>query len=149
MRGKERKRGKDGGSQRITPACAGKSGDVYNSLPIPQGSPPPVRGKAESDSMKNLKSRITPACAGKRSGLNDRSRLYVDHPRLCGEKPSKISQGLCKAGSPPPVRGKVLMMSPLPFMERITPACAGKSTSESLVFVSPSDHPRLCGEKKA
>ena len=33
--------------------------------------------------------------------------VTVDHPRLCGEKPAKISVDGYVTGSPPPMRGKV------------------------------------------
>ena len=32
-----------------------------------------------------------------------------DHPRLCGEKVQLGIQGLKRVGSPPPMRGKVLL----------------------------------------
>ena len=50
-------------------------------------------------------------------------------------------------GSPPRVRGKVV----LPYFEnrrlRITPACAGKSLPLSWLYYCARDHPRVCGEK--
>ena len=50
-------------------------------------------------------------------------------------------------GSPPRVRGKVLVIGFILLMVRITPACAGKSYLDSFNFALCKDHPRVCGEK--
>ena len=50
-----------------------------------------------------------------------------DHPRLCGEKLSGTWSTTSAAGSPPPMRGKVLWSGCTPYASK--------------------DHPRLCGEK--
>ena len=71
-----------------------------------RGSPPPMRGKVGRKNKSDRMFGITPAYAGKRK----RSRLdrlpEQDHPRLCGEKPKRISLIFLKSGSPPPMRGK-------------------------------------------
>ena len=51
------------------------------------------------------------------------------------------------AGSPPPMRGKVLRTSPRLALSGITPAYAGKSHSKRTREKINGDHPRLCGEK--
>ena len=52
-----------------------------------------------------------------------------------------------KKGSPPPMRGKVIMsLNPVGLI-RITPAYAGKSVSRKCSRSRKRDHPRLCGEK--
>ena len=50
-------------------------------------------------------------------------------------------------GSPPHVRGKVLVPAIKRFAQRITPAYAGKSIRFIRQAVSRTDHPRMCGEK--
>ena len=50
-------------------------------------------------------------------------------------------------GSPPPMRGKVLYITPTMYNARITPAYAGKSQPPSGQRLKLRDHPRLCGEK--
>ena len=90
------------------------------------GSPPPMRGKANSRSLIFCALGITPAYAGK-STCCVLSRLGMgDHPRLCGEKGADgdICQG--GQGSPPPMRGKVQMHCLVLCTDRITPAYAGK-----------------------
>ena len=55
------------------------------------------------------------------------SKFVEDHPRLCGENVvSSIYASFC-AGSPPPVRGKLIIVYRHPPETGITPACAGKT----------------------
>ena len=117
-------------SQRITPACAGKSPFI----PLPcilnedhprvcgekifnfkffilfKGSPPRVRGKGLNAYRRELYLRITPACAGKRRDFLPFLVDIEDHPRVCGEKLSLKSVCLLLLGSPPRVRGKGFTM---------------------------------------
>ena len=72
-------------------------------------------------------SRITPAYAGKSAADKKKLDGMEDHPRLCGEKPDWDGLDKTAQGSPPPMRGKVLMLK------------YDKDVSK--------DHPRLCGEK--
>ena len=152
---------------RITPACAGKSqsfsgfqmgrGDhprVCGEKGMQQalqctlkGSPPRVRGKDVLHILCDVRRGITPACAGK-SNLGYCLRLVPrDHPRVCGEKIQHGNKKQNTKGSPPRVRGKELL-SPLHWSTgRITPACAGKSSSAKSPFSAGRDHPRVCGEK--
>ena len=90
---------------------------------------------------------ITPACAGRRweSGYNP--WRWGDHPRVCGEK--CFGNDLIKGvkGSPPRVRGEVLLTALMPANRRITPACAGRRCFHVDVDNFIEDHPRVCGEK--
>ena len=112
---------------RITPAYAGKSGNVdhdYSYIEdhprlcgekkvypkdseIILGSPPPMRGKAFVYFTKNVVCRITPAYAGKSFFHEFYNFFNEDHPRLCGEKLNLFRPCYCSMGSPPPMRGKV------------------------------------------
>ena len=140
-----RKRSKQG----ITPAYAGKRDSSSRStstrwdhprmcgekcllMPLPLkglGSPPHVRGKALFHVFCHQMLRITPACAGKSLCILHSLSRHKDHPRMCGEK--RLFGLLClfQLGSPPHVRGKVSVFRPCALSDRITPACAGKSTS--------------------
>ena len=131
---------------RITPACAGKSlrlpspagwaedhprmcGEkplkVWLASSIP-GSPPRMRGKATGELIKLALDRITPAHAGKRPRAPCTLATTTDHPRVCGEKTPMLPCLIQPWGSPPHVRGKVLIESPDNIIRGITPACAGK-----------------------
>ena len=50
-------------------------------------------------------------------------------------------------GSPPRVRGKVDYPDGCVVLDRITPACAGKSAPCAGDLPRRQDHPRVCGEK--
>ena len=66
---------------------------------------------------------------------------------MCEEKAFVESGIACGRGSPPHVRGKVLVTDRAGDIRRITPACAGKSPEESGGRPGQRDHPRMCGEK--
>ena len=152
---------------RITPAYAGKrilpgslracSGDHprvcgekfsrTSCITRRKGSPPRMRGKVKAWKNEGVKTRITPAYAGKSSTLLNFSTTEWDHPRVCGEKNRSNMENRNKLGSPPRMRGKVLLLQFCDFSCRITPAYAGKSFGRNFIKVSPWDHPRVCGEK--
>ena len=152
---------------RITPACAGKRrwathdfgdvwdhprvcGEKYKSVSpdfFKPGSPPRVRGKAQQKTSLSPTSRITPACAGKSKSRMQKSADQRDHPRVCGEKPPQSDAHRLGGGSPPRVRGKVLLCQVLVLESGITPACAGKRTASLFCGGADRDHPRVCGEK--
>ena len=147
MRGKASFLSSGASSTRITPAYAGKSylgfcsvwhnqdhprlcGEKLSKNPSIQstkGSPPPMRGKGRSLFRCIRQSGITPAYAGKSIQLLSYGQEDWDHPRLCGEKLSGTWSTTSAAGSPPPMRGKVLWSGCTPYASK--------------------DHPRLCGEK--
>ena len=147
MRGKELAVGVIRQHGGITPAHAGKSASLcscawlpgdhprtcgekfYIVLPLYNllGSPPHMRGKADSPSARFRIDGITPAHAGKRAGQHLAAAPQRDHPRTCGEKPGNVSGAHNVAGSPPHMRGKGSVDFDLRHRVRITPAHAGKS----------------------
>ena len=84
---------------------------------------------------------------GKAQSWQAASFAYGDHPRLCGEKLFSVLFSSTSIGSPPPMRGKAWVESPLHDADRITPAYAGKSGAKNVGNRPSKDHPRLCGEK--
>ncbi len=147
MRGKEDLDTDKPTRHRITPAYAGKSviptAAVRGVLDHPRlcgekavqrgditgmsGSPPPMRGKAMGLNLQKSNKRITPAYAGKSYALPRCPPMWLDHPRLCGEKFRADSYINRNSG--------------------ITPAYAGKSRIPITQLLDVQDHPRLCGEK--
>ena len=98
-------------------------------------------------SVNRRNSLRSPACAGKSLPEYRHVLRAGDHPRVCGEK-KEIGEVFKKnRGSPPRVRGKVHYFSTQICMDRITPACAGKSTPAVKRHGRAEDHPRVCGEK--
>ena len=154
---------------RITPAYAGKSQSsipaaaflkdhprlcgekwfIRSSNALPSGSPPPMRGKAHKAFLTRHRSGITPAYAGKSPNPSLILVVIGDHPRLCGEKFSRVSPSARTSGSPPPMRGKDEDHRTKAVMSGITPAYAGKSQKFNRCPQFVEDHPRLCGEKSA
>mgnify|MGYP005905036341 CR=1 FL=1 len=106
MRGKVSVQTASGIAPRITPAYAGKSTAITQKQTMQQdhprlcgekcnrlhtainqrGSPPPMRGKVDEVHEMKDNVRITPAYAGKSLVPNFLCLLFLDHPRLCGEK---------------------------------------------------------------
>ena len=106
--------------------CGEKTGDSIADMQA-KGSPPPMRGKVLFFKELERDDRITPAYAGKSRTRNKEGRNIEDHPRLCGEKRPWIQEALRSRGSPPPMRGKVVLFTILYVDFGITPAYAGKS----------------------
>ena len=152
---------------RITPAYAGKScpavygnrlaqdhprvcGEKCRNPIIAQaegGSPPRMRGKADGARRRSAVGRITPAYAGKRGGMWVQESTLWDHPRVCGEKPARLTAKAPAGGSPPRMRGKVHCSTRVSIHHGITPAYAGKRNQFLHNFGQNGDHPRVCGEK--
>ena len=167
MRGKGWQVGFQHASERITPACAGKSpasgpgcgktGDHprvcgektrYQNLKTTiQGSPPRVRGKVWDILQPLADWGITPACAGKSCLAAIYAYNEGDHPRVCGEKSVPLRCSISAVGSPPRVRGKAGQSQHPAEQSGITPACAGKRPCMMGAFCPLKDHPRVCGEK--
>ena len=86
---------------------------------------------------------------------------------MCGEKVQTLLYTDVQKGSPPRMRGKVIVdlvlterhripphvrgkggdLSGRVSPDRITPACAGKRVLHVLLRLFRGDHPRMCGEK--
>ena len=130
------------------PRVGGEKPDTALQLPSHWGSPPRGRGKGEGKTEIARTLRITPAWAGKRHTLKTSSRDDWDHPRVGGEKFTRVEDSSSCAGSPPRGRGKGGLALCWPPPPRITPAWAGKSRSGPLLRRLSGDHPRVGGEKQ-
>ena len=129
MRGKAVDTVKPSASWGITPAYAGKRSVIIaerisfrdhprlcgEKPPVQiwdtetRGSPPPMRGKVAGIVFSENYFRITPAYAGKSHPCKFGIRKQEDHPRLCGEKRVRSVHTFTALGSPPPMRGKVML----------------------------------------
>ena len=112
------------------------------------GSPPRMRGKETGVEAVSHCLRITPAYAGKSSFRAFDIAPDRDHPRVCGEKENCHRECRGPRGSPPRMRGKVVVYGLLAVVVGITPAYAGKSERISRPTTCQRDHPRVCGEKE-
>ena len=135
----------------ITPAHAGKSHRLHLSIhrpwdhprtcgektfleqtgPAGLGSPPHMRGKANTGTDTASEARITPAHAGKSMMQSRTATAIRDHPRTCGEKWCLHLRCSLYTGSPPHMRGKASSVLTGFCGTRITPAHAGKRLKRS------------------
>ena len=111
------------------------------------GSPPRARGAGMFPSRNFERERITPACAGSRRAVFSAQRNWMDHPRVRGEQAREFPEETADPGSPPRARGAVQPDSLMVGTSRITPACAGSSTSPDWSPCCLADHPRVRGEQ--
>ena len=68
-----------------------------------------MRGKREDLPELGFNLRITPADAGKTDAVADLQVLREDHPRGCGENELQATTFAEISGSPPRMRGKLLL----------------------------------------
>ena len=131
----------------ITPAHAGKRGDMYHTTRNFWDHPRACGEKSTSRVFVPSFCRITPAHAGKRNFIIVTHNGDWDHPRACGEKVSGETVHLGGEGSPPRMRGKGISRHRVAHDRGITPAHAGKSKVVANTGGGRGDHPRACGEK--
>ena len=110
------------------------------------GSPPRMRGKPVQPPFATCVHRITPADAGKTWRKAERNNDTEDHPRGCGENLATPALIETAKGSPPRMRGKLRLVEGSSYIDRITPADAGKTQTADDVHGADRDHPRGCGE---
>ena len=129
------------------PRLCGEKVNISIPQVLPEGSPPPMRGKELVTYRNGRTTRITPAYAGKSYNAVADTYHPQDHPRLCGEKVELLETLEFPVGSPPPMRGKAVEFRGCDNLVGITPAYAGKSITCFWNLIAVEDHPRLCGEK--
>ena len=129
------------------PRVCGEQGGVLPAGNSLIGSPPRVRGTGIGRRIALSTRGITPACAGNSTWALAAASVVKDHPRVCGEQMLTISASVVAKGSPPRVRGTVLLVISGQAYNRITPACAGNSPGHLYRLGQWQDHPRVCGEQ--
>ena len=118
----------------ITPACAGNT-FVQNTPDGTTEDHPRLRGEYCIFNWIGSTSRgITPACAGNTVYIGERLCNRWDHPRLRGEYSANRSATSAFTGSPPLARGILNNTVDFSGCSGITPACAGNTLKESLIY---------------
>ena len=110
------------------------------------GSSPRVRGKRRVLILAAGASGLIPACAGKTRCFPWRHLRPWAHPRVCGENARVNQVNLRREGSSPRVRGKRAAQQKTPDLQRLIPACAGKTLPLPWTISAVPAHPRVCGE---
>ena len=78
--------------------------------------------------------------------MNVNTRPHQAHPRVCGENATTASTGITLVGSSPRVRGKRAVGVLDGDVDRLIPACAGKTGRRAVEAERFRAHPRVCGE---
>ena len=146
MRGKPAEFEHEVGIKRITPADAGKT--LFTG-PQGSGKTDHPRGCGENKFITNLnmgRNGSPPRMRGKPLNPPIQRTNAQDHPRGCGENLPASTVADKIGGSPPRMRGKPKNLNCNPRKSRITPADAGKTTSQLFSRIAKPDHPRGCGE---
>ena len=110
------------------------------------GSPPHARGRPASDEWDNVDVRLTPACAGKTSLKTAAFTGLSAHPRMRGEDLARGVEARRSSGSPPHARGRLRPRQRRMALDRLTPACAGKTPGTNTAPPANPAHPRMRGE---
>ena len=105
-----------------------------------------MRGTLEFALAQADEMGIIPAYAGNTSSGHVLDLTYRDHPRVCGEHPSKRLKAKPAPGSSPRMRGTPVHRTCILPRHGIIPAYAGNTRCFSRTSVSAGDHPRVCGE---
>ena len=136
-------------TNRLIPACAGKTNGPGNQArragahprvcgenlvilladPTFPGSSPRVRGKPKGSKGGNGSIGLIPACAGKTCPCVESLNRLRAHPRVCGENSVEAASGSEGHGSSPRVRGKLKVWKLIPSAHGLIPACAGKTSA--------------------
>ena len=132
----------------ITPAYAGKRKSCVAQKTSAWDHPRMCGEKNLAGSSRQRRTGSPPHVRGKVAHKFFPVFPQEDHSRMCGEKFQVLFRMGSVIGSPPHVRGKGARCRLRTNFDGITPACAGKSEELELGYTYPSDHPRMCGEKK-
>ena len=108
-------------------------------------SPPYMRDKSLSGSIKARREGITPTYAGQIKIYDHHETGYRDHPRIRGTNSNPNIFTSCTLGSSPHTRDKLRYMTIMKQVTGIIPAYAGQISSLPLLSHSVRDHPRIRG----
>ena len=130
-RGRLAARGLKRDNRRITPACAGKTPET-RLRPPPWPDHPRMRGEDFRVLAPGGVLIGSPPHARGRPGPGGKYQpAGVDHPRMRGEDSISDSMNSTSDGSPPHARGRLRDVLGDGAPARITPACAGKTFTQS------------------
>ena len=128
------------------PRMRGEDKSTIAHARLPNGSPPHARGRHKQSFQGDGDVRLTPACAGKTLTSTGRNWKPTAHPRMRGEDVSRPSPSRFTFGSPPHARGRLRPRQRRMALDRLTPACAGKTPGTNTAPPANPAHPRMRGE---
>ena len=128
------------------PRSRGENSPTGKLIGLATGSSPLTRGKHAGDRGRARRDRLIPAHAGKTGRRPPAYRRAWAHPRSRGENLKQIARDVNKSGSSPLTRGKLRTGPCAPWVWRLIPAHAGKTSREWRGQPSERAHPRSRGE---
>ena len=134
------------GNDRDHPRGCGEHRRKTNEYSENIGSSPRMRGAQTSGKFCRGSSRIIPADAGSTITSSLVNSTGWDHPRGCGEHSVALSHLAHHPGSSPRMRGAHWCICHGIPLDRIIPADAGSTVTNTPSTRVSRDHPRGCGE---
>ena len=107
-----------------------------------------MRGQHHNWGSTRYANGITPALAGTTRSSHRVTVIKRDHPRACGDNDVILNGYQEILGSPPRLRGQLVIVHFQTSFHRITPALAGTTIGKGIVFDVNRDHPRACGDNE-
>ena len=136
------------GDAQAHPRSRGENVVCFFSPSEVQGSSPLTRGKPRRYNASLHRGGLIPAHAGKTSRSRRAGRSWKAHPRSRGENLRPITADGYRRGSSPLTRGKPGFRVPSRTSQRLIPAHAGKTSSETSTLTALRAHPRSRGENR-
>ena len=130
------------------PRACGEHPRRERTNPTPMGSSPRLRGTQHPHPRRRWPGGIIPALAGNTVRPVCTVHARRDHPRACGEHPSRCTVLSPLAGSSPRLRGTPGRRGHRHAGRRIIPALAGNTHLTPPSLRLDRDHPRACGEHR-
>ena len=106
-----------------------------------------MRGTRLIQRPRDVDSRFIPACAGNALILSASASAWSVHPRVCGERDTRLLCHRSGSGSSPRVRGTHGVTELGDDNRRFIPACAGNAKDCRKSRHPSPVHPRVCGER--
>ena len=131
------------------PRSRGENCAVESRVLADGGSSPLTRGKPERRGRWQRRHRLIPAHAGKTDSHRRTDQMYRAHPRSRGENLRRRPSCGTQSGSSPLTRGKHMLPSWKGPEDRLIPAHAGKTWSQTARSALRTAHPRSRGENGA
>ena len=132
----------------VHPRLRGERIDPTTRVVSVDGSSPLARGTHQNDVTDRGIYRFIPACAGNARVAGTLPGACPVHPRLRGERRSRLHLDRKVDGSSPLARGTQLLDSLASTLLRFIPACAGNAADQASHGCGPPVHPRLRGERE-
>ena len=135
-------------SRTVHPRVCGERTDRREIGPELDGSSPRMRGTRGDDAQSDPPRRFIPAYAGNACDHCICSFVPQVHPRVCGERSTRVKSKSPSIGSSPRMRGTQSRGGLGKRCNRFIPAYAGNALLGISRLRGRAVHPRVCGERQ-